>query len=124
MAGVVAVVAGKGPSNISPPPNGTNPTVSASATIVCPSDVLAAGSRKPKGRIPRNSGNCQREEQSVKAATAGGATAVAKKKVSGASLLPCGHCLKICLAYVVFTALVVAAAKSECGLVTTEGANN
>ena len=90
----------------------------------CPNDVLAAESRKPKGRIPRNSGNCQREELYVKLATAGGATVVAKKKVSGASLLPRGHCLKILLICVVCTALVVAAAMLECGLATTEGANN
>ena len=96
MAGVVAAVTGKGPSNMSPPPNGTNPTVSASATSVCPNDVLAAGSRKPKGRIPRNSGNCQREVLSVKLATANGASIVTKK-VSGASLFPCGHCLRILL---------------------------
>ena len=119
MAGVVAAVAGKGASNISPPPNGTNPTVSASATIVCPNDVLAAGSRKPKGRIPRYSGNCQREVLYVKIATASGATIATQKRVSSASLLPCGHCLRILLTYVVFTALVVAAARSDYGLVAS-----
>ena len=124
MAGLVAVAAGKGASNISPQPNGTNPTVIAGATIVCPNDVLAAESRKAKGRIPRNSGNCQREVLYVKLATANGATIVTKKRVSSASLLPCGHCLRILLTYVVFTALVVAAARSDYGLVATEGAEN